>query len=98
MQSKPTQRTEKEKDRTDAEVQKGKTKGDRVNCNRFQTPQGLVPRILYGLRGRKLIRLLLENAQVSGRKLGLVWLNIPRAFEGQRVVSEAVQEDSEEGG
>lgn len=57
-----------------------------VKCNRFKRPTGLVPKILHGQRGRKLIRLLSSNSQVSGRKLVLAWLNTPRMFERPRVV------------
>lgn len=55
IQQPPTQATgNMEKDKTDVEAQKENTKGTRVKTNRFQKPEGLVPRILYGLRGKNL--------------------------------------------
>ena len=59
---------------------------DTINCDKFQKPNGLVPRILYGLRGQRLIKLLSKNSQMYGNKLVLTWLNTPRAFERPRAI------------
>lgn len=68
---------------------------DTIRCDRFQKPNGLVPRIIYGLRGQRLIKLLTKNSQMNGNKLLLTWLNSTRAFERPRVISnDQVKEDT----
>ena len=50
----------------------------------FTRPKGLVPRILYGARGHKLVKLLHESISRRGNEALRTWLNAPQAFQQKR--------------
>ena len=50
----------------------------------FERPKGVVPRLLFGNRGKRLINLLKRGAQEEGANRVLVWLNAPKHFERKR--------------
>lgn len=62
----------------------------------FHRPSGLVPRILYGTRGRKLVKILHQAIGRSGNEALRTWLNAPHAFQQQRREDQDPPRTSEE--
>ena len=88
----PSMEKEDNNDKINSNAKEGKKDPseiiDTIKCDRFQKSNGLVPRIIYGLRGQRQIKLLSKNAQMYGKKLVLTWLNSPRAFKRPRAIQD----------
>ena len=60
---------------------RGRKGSAELPCSIFRRPEGLVPRILYGARGRRFVETLVSKAERLGNDLLLTWLNIPGLFQ-----------------
>ena len=62
----------------------------------FTTPKGLVPRIVYGNRGKKLLKALEKSLNEDGPTSILVWLNTPKVIERKNVKQTFIEEYTED--
>ena len=60
---------------------RGRKGSAELPCSTFRRPEGLVPRMLYGARGRRFVETLVSKAERLGNDLLLTWLNIPGLFQ-----------------
>ena len=50
-------------------------------CTTFKQPKGIVPRMLYGAKGKKFVEILISRAERTGNELLMTWLNVPGLFQ-----------------
>ena len=67
-----------------------------ISLSSFQKPKGMVPRIIYGQKGRKFIETLASKCDRKGNEILLAWLNTPGMFQTPYKERKAKVQDTEE--
>ena len=79
-----------------AAQKEGSKKTAEIPCGSFQSPKGVVPRMLYGGKGRRFINMLNSRADRTGNELLLTWLNLPGLFQNAQKKNRTISGDTEE--